>query len=157
MVEVCIFRFQNHGPEYLLLQRAHNEELYPNSWQIVSGGSEAGETAIATALRELHEETQLAPERMWTVPHLNVFYDPRNDVIQHSPVFAVEVAPNAEPVLSHEHQAFEWCQLVRAKKLLVWPGQVGALEITHDYIVGGRPAAALTEIRLDKSRAENKP
>jgi len=146
IVEVCVFRFHNSGPEYLLLHRAHDEELYPDSWQIASGGIEAGETAIETALREVEEETKLPLRRMWVVPHVNVFYDPRHDVVHHSPVFAVETDPQAEPVLSHEHQAYEWCTQERAKTLLVWPGQVKALEIVHEYIVRGRTAAALAEI-----------
>jgi dihydroneopterin triphosphate diphosphatase len=149
IVEVCVFRFQRYGPEYLLLRRAHDEVLYPDSWQIASGGIEEGETAVATALRELQEETGLAPQRMWVVPHVNVFYDPRNDVIQHSPVFAVETPPDAEPRLSNEHQAYEWCSVERAKKLLVWPGQVTALGITDEYIVKGRSAAPLAEIFPD--------
>lgn len=146
IVEVCVFRFHGSRPEYLLLHRAHDEELYPDSWQIASGGIEDGETAIATALRELQEETQLAVRRMWVVPHVNVFYDPRRDVIQNSVVFAVATDADAEPVLSHEHQAYEWCAVDRAKQLLVWPGQVTALEITHEYIVKGKAAARLAEI-----------
>jgi 8-oxo-dGTP pyrophosphatase MutT (NUDIX family) len=146
IVETCIFRFHARGVEYLLLRRAHDEELYPDSWQIVSGGIEDGETAIATAVRETHEETRLPVRRMWSVPHVNVFYDPRNDVIHHSPVFAIQTDPEAEPVLSHEHEAYEWCQFERAKELLVWPGQVQAIEIVHAYIVKGKQAGKLSEI-----------
>ncbi len=152
IVEVCVFRFQNNSPEYLLLRRALDEELYPDSWQIASGGIEAGESAVETALRELYEETRLLPQRMWVVPHVNVFYDHRSNVIHHSPVFAVQTAPEAEPVLSHEHRSCEWCSVERAKALLVWPGQVRALEIVHDYIVKGKTAAALAEIFPDVSK-----
>lgn len=149
IVEVCIFRFNGSAPEYLLLRRALDEELYPNIWQLASGGIEEGETAVAAALREAFEETGLQPQRMWVVPHMNVFYDARHDVVHHDPVFAIQVDGNAEPLLSPEHHMYEWCRRERAHELLVWPGQAQMLDITHAYIVGGRTAAALSELPLE--------
>jgi dihydroneopterin triphosphate diphosphatase len=148
IVEMCIFRFRGNAPEYLLLRRALDEDLYPDMWQMASGGIESGETAAAAALREALEETGLKPERMWIVPHMNVFYDERSDVVHHDPIFALQVAPEAEPTLSVEHHMYEWCTRERAHQLIVWPGQAQALDITHAYIVGGRAAAALSELPL---------
>lgn len=150
IVEVCIFRFRENVPQYLLLKRAVEEELYPDMWQLASGGIEPGETAVQTALREAFEETGIPPERMWVVPHMNVFYDEVNDVVHHDPVFAIQTAPDAEPVLSAEHYMYEWCTRERAHELLVWPGQVQALDITHAYIVRGKSAAPLSEIPLPR-------
>jgi 8-oxo-dGTP pyrophosphatase MutT (NUDIX family) len=146
IVEVCVFRFSTSGPQYLLLRRALNDDLYPNIWQLISGGIDAGETAVAAALRETLEETGLKPLRMWTVPHVNVFYDARHDVVHNDPVFAMQAAPDAEPLLSEEHHMFEWCTRERAHQLLVWPGQADVLDITHDSIVAGTTAAALSEL-----------
>jgi dihydroneopterin triphosphate diphosphatase len=146
IVEVCVFRRAASGTEYLLLQRAVNENLYPNMWQIVTGTLQHGETALHGALRELSEETNLHVHRLWNVPYVSSFYVVSTDAVQLAPLFAVEVDSNCEVTLSHEHQAFEWLPYREARERLVWPAQRQGLEIVHEYIVGGKEAASVTEI-----------
>lgn len=148
IVEVCVFRFVKDRPEYLLLKRSHDENIYPDIWQLVSGSIEDGERASDAALRELREETALAPGRFWVVPHVNTFYDHSYDAVNLSPQFAVQIERNVEPRLSSEHCAYEWLSFERARPRLVWPGQRLGLEIVEKYILGGEQGGILTEIKM---------
>ena len=150
IVEVCVFSFLDTAPLYLLLRRSKSDRIYPDTWQMVSGSIEENETAVKASLRELKEETGFVPQKFWLVPHMNTFLNPKRDVVHISAVFSAEVPPGLQPLLSAEHYQFEWCSLDRAKKLLVWPGQVQALNIVHEYIVQGRLASLLTDIPKDQ-------
>ena len=146
IVEVCIFRWSAGEPQYLLLQRADDEELYPGIWQIVTGSMKKNESADKAALRELVEETGLHLKRFWTVPIMDSYFDKRNDTIQMVPVFAAEVDAALDVRLSHEHRRFEWLAYDAARDRVVWPGQRQAIEIVHEFIAGGKEAARLLEI-----------
>ncbi len=147
IIEVCIFRRIAGEPQYLLLQRADDEKLYPGLWQIVTGSIKENENADRAALRELEEETGLQPKRFWTVPIVDSYFDLRNDTVQMVPVFAVEIDAVLDVRLSHEHRYFEWLEFTGARERIVWPGQRKAIEIVHEFIVGGNEAAQLLEIK----------
>ncbi len=146
IVELCVFKRTDKGPLFLMLKRSSAERLYPDIWQIVTGKMKRAEKAMDAALRELREETGLVANRFWTAPIVGSFFDPLSDSVQMCPLFAVEVHASAEPLLSKEHQQFEWATLKRAVELLVWPGHVDAVQIVNSYIVAGGAAASLTEI-----------
>jgi len=150
IVEVCVFRFTDNGPEYLLLKRSAGEKEYPGLWQLVSGSIEGKERAFEAALRELQEETGFTPEHFWVVPHVSTFYDPSNDSMNMTSVFAAQVPPGAEPRLSDEHESFFWLRKNEGTKKLVWPGQRQALEVVDEYIVGGAEASRFTEIPIKR-------
>ncbi len=115
-------------------------------WQLITGTMHEGEHAVKAAQREFLEETGLAPVRFWVVPFVNSFYVASNDTVHLSPFFAVEVDPQGQPRLSHEHQDFAWCTFEDAGKLLVWPGQRQGLQIVHEYIVGGQESSRLLSL-----------
>ena len=148
IVEVCVFRFLNDHPEYLMLKRSPDEKIYPDLWQFVSGSLDDGEKAFDAALRELKEETKLTPKRFWVVPHANMFYDPAYDAVNVSPLFAAQVDMGKAPTLSSEHCAYEWLPFADAWRRLVWPGQRAGLEVIDKYILGGEEAGVLTLIPL---------
>jgi dATP pyrophosphohydrolase len=129
-----------------MLQRADNEELYPGIWQIVTGSIRKNESTDKAAVRELEEETGLRLKRFWTVPIMDSYFDIRNDAIQMVPVFAAEVDAVLNVHLSYEHRRFEWLAYAAARERAVWPGQRQAIEIVHEFIVGGKEAARLLEI-----------
>ena len=141
IVEVCIFALPGGAPEFLLLKRSPSEKLYPRLWQWVSGAVEGAESAVEAARRELAEETSLAPEAVWVVPHVSVFYDPAYDSVNLTPVFAARVAPGSVPKLSAEHSEYLWCDYRTASGKLVWPGQREALRVINEYLLDGGEAA----------------
>lgn len=149
IVEVCVFR--KAGPEVLclLLKRSDDDALYPGIWQLVTGMIADGEHAVRAALREVREETGLTPARMWRLPAVNTFYEPVHDVVHLCPNFAMEAPANAEPALSSEHSAYEWCHSDRARLLLPWSGQRAAVETVKTRLVAGTEESALLEIPLD--------
>lgn len=147
VIEICVFKIVHHDPLYLLLRRSDTETPYPGIWQIVSGMVEGEEHSVRAALRELHEETSLRPERLWVAPYVDVFYSAANDTVNLSPLFAAQVAESVEPKLSSEHQTYGWNGYDEAKSLLVWPGQKKGLKRVHKYIVGGLESGQLTEIK----------
>ena len=151
IVEVCAFRINRDKPEFLLLKRSGEETLYPGMWQIITGSIHEGETALAAALREFKEETNLTPRHFWVVPYTGSFYDPANDVVNMAPFFAAQVLPDAHPLLSHEHTLFEWLPFEASRRRLVWPGQRDGLDVVMKCIIGGEDAARFTEISLQRT------
>ncbi|MBW7887767.1 MAG: NUDIX domain-containing protein [Bacteroidetes bacterium] len=148
IIEVSLFSFVNKEPLYLMLRRSKSEKLYPDAWQIVTGTIEHGETALQASLREIKEETGYTPVKFWIVPYMNTFYSVPQDTVHHTVIFAGQVPPNTNPVLSAEHYQFGWFTVEKAKQMCVWPGQRKAIDIIHEYIVRGTPTAELSEITL---------
>jgi dATP pyrophosphohydrolase len=144
IAEVCVFRFIADHPEYLLLKRSPDDDLYPGVWQMVTGTIDPAESAKSAALRELREETGLTPELFWVAPYVGSFYDHVHDVVQMTVFFAAQVGAESRPVLSREHVESEWLDLPGAMRRLVWPGQRQGLEIVHNFIVRGEEAGGLS-------------
>jgi len=147
-VEVCVFKRERGVPVFLLLKRSDNDPLYAGIWQFITGSVNDGEEAPEAALRELFEETELRPERFWSVPYVSNYYTPADDTVHLSPVFAAEVGEGARPKLSPEHEQFLWCHRPEAEEKLVWPGQRQGLGIVHEYIVGGQEASRLLALQI---------
>jgi dihydroneopterin triphosphate diphosphatase len=141
IVEVCVFRFVRSTAEYLILQRASEEELYPDLWQIVTGEVNEDETAVEAALRELREETGCAPVRMWSVPETTTFFDARRNEMNLCPVFCVQVPPDAHVQTSVEHRQYQWLSRSGAMRRLVWPSHRKVVQVVDEYIVNGQEAA----------------
>lgn len=146
IIEVCVFKFENDQPHYLLLHRVKEETIYPGIWQFVSGSVEDGERATEAALRELEEETRLKPIAFWVVPHISSFYDQNYDALNFSPLFAAQIQSGIDAALSKEHDEYKWLSYDDARTKLVWPAQREGLRIVHEYLIKGQEAATLTRI-----------
>jgi 8-oxo-dGTP pyrophosphatase MutT (NUDIX family) len=121
-------------PEILLLRRSPGRIL-PGLWQCVSGSLEPGERVAVGALRELAEETGFGAaeiEAFYDLDLVNQFHEPSMDAVVTAAVFAVWLRPDAEPRLSHEHDAARWLPVDDAHQEVIWPGYRDAIERIRD-------------------------
>jgi len=150
MVQVFVFRDtagRNH--EFLLIQRAPDEPVYPNMWQMVTGYVEDGETAYEAARRELEEETGLRVSWLWVVPYIASFYNARSDLIEQIPVFAAQVDGGAAVKLSHEHSDHAWLDFDSALSRLVFPGHIRGLQVLNEHVLHGKENSLFVRIQFD--------
>jgi len=124
LVDVWVYRIVGGELQILMLRRSQTKVL-PGLWQGVSGGVEPDEGVRAAALRELREETGFASDdvlRLSSLDFVASFLWEPADAVMSSVHFAAEVAPDAEPTLSHEHDAYAWLPADAAVARSVWPG-----------------------------------
>jgi 8-oxo-dGTP pyrophosphatase MutT (NUDIX family) len=121
---VWVYRRVGDELQILLLRRAAHKSL-AGLWQGVSGFLEPDEGPRAGALRELREETGFAADALLTFSSLDYvasfLWDERDTVVS-SVYFAAEVAADAEPTRSSEHDAHRWLPVDDALAACVWPG-----------------------------------
>lgn len=147
LVEAHIFRRVNNELEFLILKRSE-EEIYPHLWQMVTGSVKPEEKAYETAVREIKEETNLIPTKLWVVPNINSFYMPEDDSIHFVPVFVIEVKDNQEVKISSEHVEYKWADIDETCSLLAWEGQRKSVEIIHKFFTKSDPNYKFEQIRL---------
>ncbi len=151
LIEAHIFRESKGGIEFLLLKRS-GDQIYPGVWQMVSGkireSASGEEKAFETAIREMKEESNLSPQKIWVAPRVNSFYTAITDTLCFVPVFAVKVDAGSEVKLSEEHDEFRWVNPAVAKKLLAWDGQRKAVEIITEYFLNEQSFLNFVEIKL---------
>jgi len=101
------------------------------------GKIESGEAAWETAHREVTEETGHAPDRLWTLPSVNAFYEWQDDRINLIPAFAAALP--GDPVLDDEHDAFAWLPAEEAVDRVAWPEQQRLLHLADQTLRTGIP------------------
>jgi dATP pyrophosphohydrolase len=111
------------------------------AWELVHGSIEPGERPADAARREVREESGLTVERLYSIT-VNPFYLPRADAVQMAIVFAAIVSPDAEAVLSPEHDAFKWRSPEAAIKKLTWPREHQAVRYAMHLLRSGDAGAA---------------
>jgi 8-oxo-dGTP pyrophosphatase MutT (NUDIX family) len=126
-VDTFVLRQGGGGWEVLVLRRSVRGRN-PGSWETVHGTIEPGETPVQASLRELREETGLAPERFYNLSRIEGFYQHRTDELAIIPAFAAVVAAGAAPRLSEEHDAFVWLAPEEATRRFAWPRERRALD-----------------------------
>jgi dATP pyrophosphohydrolase len=137
VVDVYPYRLVDESkPEFLLLRRAGGR-IYAGEWRVIGGKIEAGESSWKAALRELSEETGLAPVRFWSIPSVNAFYEWEHDRINLIPAFAAQI--DAEPALNEEHDGFGWFEATVALQRLKWPEQRRLLQLAEQILYSGIP------------------
>jgi 8-oxo-dGTP pyrophosphatase MutT (NUDIX family) len=92
--------------KFLILQRRNGARFAPGQWEFISGTPEPHETAEATAVREVAEETgiSLAEVELQPLPPCELHdADGRWIVIPYT-----IHSPSTDVHISHEHQAYRW-------------------------------------------------
>lgn len=146
-VVVLIIRPNRDEFELLMARRA--DEIYMGgTWQLISGGLNADETAWQAALREIREETELTPVAFYRLSTLTNFYRPDNDSLNIAPMFCAMVAEGSAVAINAEHTDFEWVKLDEASAKLMWPSDRQALEEARSVILGNGLAKEYMRIPL---------
>ena len=148
LVACWMFRVDaDRGLEILLLHRAPGR-IFPGIWQPVTGGLEAGERIIDGALRELVEETGVGPDGIATLyglDQVNIFHADHLDMLQAEAVFAADLRPGIEAVLSEEHDEQRWVSPAAASEMVLWPAYREAIT-QLGWIAGHRELAGLMQV-----------
>jgi lipoyl(octanoyl) transferase len=136
LVDVYVLRGAGPALECLVLRRAAGGRC-PGSWEAVHGHIEADERPAEAAVRELHEETGLAPLRLYNLSRMESFYLHRSDEVALVPVFAAFVSSDAVVRLGPEHDRLEWLPPEAARRRFAWPREGRALEDILALLGGG--------------------
>jgi 8-oxo-dGTP pyrophosphatase MutT (NUDIX family) len=119
-VDVLVLRGIGDRLEVLCLRRSAKGRS-PGSWEGVHGHIEEGETAVETARREMREEAELVPQRLYNLSRVESFYRHSTNEVVLVPAFAAFVSVDAEVCLSPEHDAYEWLPPGAARERMSWP------------------------------------
>jgi 8-oxo-dGTP pyrophosphatase MutT (NUDIX family) len=143
-----MFRVDSRGELRILLLHRAPGRIFPGIWQPVTGGLEAGERIVDGALRELVEETGITEtgiETLYGVDQVNIFHADHIDSLQAEAVFAAELKPATEAVLSDEHDEQRWLTPAEAAGMVVWPAYREAIA-QLEWIAGHRDLARLMRV-----------
>jgi type II secretory ATPase GspE/PulE/Tfp pilus assembly ATPase PilB-like protein/8-oxo-dGTP pyrophosphatase MutT (NUDIX family) len=124
-VDVFVVRPLPEGWRVLALQRGRKTRC-PTAWEPVHGHIEPGETPEQAAIRELREESGLAPDRLYVV-RVSPFYVRRTRTLQLAVVFAAFIDGDAAVAIGDEHQRFEWLSVEDALARFAFPGERASL------------------------------
>jgi 8-oxo-dGTP pyrophosphatase MutT (NUDIX family) len=159
-VEVYVFLRRGRRVEFLCLRRGRVRFL-PGVWQPVTGRCRPRESGLAAAVREVREETGLAPLRWWALEAPTLFYDASRDRMRTYPRFVAETGPDATVRLSREHVDWAFLPAAEAGRRYLWESQRRGLEDVKRQILRGGPLAAALEVteRLERParRSTRKP
>jgi 8-oxo-dGTP pyrophosphatase MutT (NUDIX family) len=162
LVACWIFRKDQEGHLRILLLHRASGRIFPGIWQPVTGGLESDETIVEGALRELVEETGIDAAGIVTLyglDQVNLFHADHVDALQAEAVFAAEIRPGVEAVLSDEHDEQRWVTADVAREMVLWPAYRAAIEQLA-WIAGHREMARLMQVgawAVDGSKPPPKP
>lgn len=117
-VAMIVLRNAPGGHEFLLLKRATTPFL--GEWFLVQGAIDPGEGPDDAAIRELREETQLAPLAVYRESTRIL---PSEPVQIRLHIYVSFVSGLRSVVINEEHTAFRWCSLEEALQLVPLPAR----------------------------------
>ena len=134
LIDLYIYRVDAEGVRILLFHRAPGKP-YAGQWRMVGGKVRDGETRWQAALREMEEETGLAPMEFWALPSVNQFYDHERDCVHTIPAFAARVEEGDPVTLDAEHTDCRWVGAQEAGSMLPWPEQARLIELLERIVL----------------------
>ncbi len=144
-IEVYVFRRRGRRVEFLCLRRGEVRFL-PGAWQPVTGRCRPREHGLAAAVREVREETGMAPLRWWALEAPTLFYDASRDRVRAYPRFVAESGPDATVRLSGEHVDWIFLPASAAGRRYLWESQRQGLEDVKRQVLRGGPLADALEV-----------
>jgi dATP pyrophosphohydrolase len=147
IVDVYAVREASDGLEVLLLRRGQGTRC-SGAWEAVHGHIEPAETPLTAGLRELAEETGLAPLRLYNLSRVETFYQHRLDEVALVPVFVAVTDPRDAVRLSPEHDSFEWLPFSQAASRFAWPRERRALADIEHLLRSGKAGALEDVLRI---------
>ncbi len=148
IVDVYVVRPAEGGLEFLLLRRGPDGRC-PGSWEGVHGHIDGGEHPVAAALRELREETGLAPERLYNLSRVELFYQHLTDEVAVIPVFCAVARAGAGVTLGTEHDDHSWLAAADAGDRWTWPRERRAMADILHLLPDGHAGAADDVLQVD--------
>jgi 8-oxo-dGTP pyrophosphatase MutT (NUDIX family) len=146
VIELFVIRHNDGDWRVLTLQRAADGKR-PGSWETVYGKIDKREKPEKAAIRELREETSLEAESLYNVT-VSSFYLHSSSTLQMCITFAAFVSPDAEVVLSEEHQRFEWLSVDDACDRFTWPREGHALRDARHLLRTGNAGPVEDVLRI---------
>lgn len=126
-------------PEFLLIRKnSSGKSPQAGIWQVVSGKVDKGEPYWQAAVRELKEETSLAPLSLYEMG-AETFYSYYRDCICIHPTFAAKVAEDSSVEISIEHEDWEWLPFDQALIRLPYPTQRESIARLRFNIIDAQP------------------
>ncbi|KAI3380581.1 hypothetical protein SNEBB_004697, partial [Seison nebaliae] len=114
---IVIFRRDGSKKEYLLYQKKGKSD----NWSPPKGRKDDDDkNALATAYREIKEETGLKKKHIYLLPNPPVIYCyEKDDEIVHVTFYFGELKEDKKLDVSHEHEQYTWAKFDEAKNLII--------------------------------------
>lgn len=137
-VDVYPYRIDPHtgGLRFLTLKRRADVQL-GDTWQPASGKLRAGERISAAFARLVRDKTGQTARRLWSLDHLNTFYDSHYDTVLVVPAAAAELPDTAVALQSESHCDHAWLTSADARARLIWPDQQACISEIEDAVTAG--------------------
>lgn len=114
-INCIVFKPERNDYKFLVLKRS---EAGGGFWQSITGGVEEGESEISALKRELKKETGIGEyQKIINLKYSFSFCLPRLGNPAEN-IYAVEVKPETEIVLSHEYVEYRWLSFEESLGLL---------------------------------------
>jgi dATP pyrophosphohydrolase len=149
VVDVIVFRQVQRGWQVLALERAPGVRC-PGAWEMVHGKVEPGERLEQAALREVREETGLAPLRLLSIT-VHPFYVVPAGTVQLAAVFAAIVPGDGKVTLAEEHARHAWLTPSAAKRRFVWPHERRVVDEAR-HLLSAKEVHDVLEIQVEGER-----
>jgi 8-oxo-dGTP pyrophosphatase MutT (NUDIX family) len=142
---VILFRNRSRR-EYLLLD-------YGSHWDFPKGHIEAGEDPVATARRELREETGIRDARFVSgyMERMRYFYRRAGEQIRKVVIYFLAETAGEEVTLSHEHCGYGWVSYEEGLQRLTFKTAKDLLSKAHKFLEAS-PLLIETRTTRDESK-----
>jgi dATP pyrophosphohydrolase len=149
MITVLVVRPDETGRshEFLQLHRVPDDYL-GDTWQLIRGSVNEGESFAAGALREMREEAGLIPREFYRLGAVESFYTNVDDTLWHSIAFCAIVDRRQRVMLNEEHDAFRWVPRSEIDANMMWASERLLLPNLGRDILDDGPAKPHLRINL---------